>query len=122
MRKLLPRLIVALSIAGSLFALSLSVSGAPTRVHVATGVGLLAFFVAPALLVRSPRDLLQRWLPVFALVLAGSVVYSVLSASVIAKVEFSVIPVLALLPVAALLLLVHGAIVSVIVQSGKRAV
>ncbi len=116
MRKLLPRLIVALLIAGSLLAFYFSVSGSPPRVHLADAVSLIMLFVLPALLVRSPRDLSERWLPLLALVLAGAVLHSALSARVIAKAEFDVVSVLAALPLlllsAALLLLIHGAIVA----------
>ena len=116
MRKLLPRLAVALSMAGGLFALYLSVSGAPPRVHLADAVGLVVLFVVPALLVRSPRDLSERWFPILALVLAGAVLRSALNARVIAKVEFDMVSVLTALPFlvlgAALLLLAHGAIVA----------
>lgn len=122
MRDWLPRLLVAVTLAGGLFALYLRASGAPPRVHVAEAVGLLAAFVVPALLVGEPRDLFRRWLPVSALIVVGTVLRTVLVAEVVGKFEFSLLPALALVPFVAVLLLVHSVVVGLLTRPRARAV
>lgn len=108
------KVISALFIAGSLFGLYLSLSGAPARVHIAEGIGLLVAFVLPALLVGSLDDIRRRWLPLVLLTVLGFIVREWLVSLAVAKYEFLMagpaVLLVGLLFVAGLLTL-HGFIV-----------
>lgn len=114
------RAIVATCIAGGLFAAYLASSGAPTRVHVTVGIGLLVGFWLPALLVRRPRDLQHR--RVLAVVILGAIALAVGNTITVSKAEFpsGVLLALASLPVLFALLAVHGSVVQLATR--RRAV
>ena len=79
------RIVSAVVIWALVFGASLAVSGAPTSVHIVDGVALFIAFWLPALWVRTPRDLLGRWMIWIPLVFVGLVFWDLASAEVIVK-------------------------------------
>jgi hypothetical protein len=115
------RATVAVGLAALLFGCYLAISGAPPRVHAATGLGLAIAFGVPALFVDRPRDLwTHRW-AVLATVLGGIAVLDLAMTATISKKEALDAPALfvAGIPAMLVLLAVHGLIVQRV--RGKRA-
>jgi hypothetical protein len=111
---------VATGIAGVLFGAYLLGSGAPTRVHAATAMGLILAFWAPAMLVRRPGDLWTRRWPLLGLVVLGVVTLDAGLSATVSKRELLDAPALFIVgvPAMAALLALHGAIVR---RAGGRA-
>jgi hypothetical protein len=104
---------IAVGLAALPFGCYLAISGAPPRVHAATGLGLATAFGLPALFVDRPRDLWNRRWAVLATVLGGILVLDLGMTATISKKEVLNAPVLFLAGVPAMLVLlaVHGLIV-----------
>ena len=82
------KVIIATGLAVFIFVLVYVFSDAPLRVHLANALGLLLAFWVPALLLRGWNDLKERAFFFAALVVAGTLVWDVVSASVIVKRDF----------------------------------
>jgi hypothetical protein len=63
-------------------------TGAPARVHVVNTIGVIVAFWLPALFAGRLATLRQRWPLVLGGILVGTLVWDILSASVIVKREF----------------------------------
>jgi hypothetical protein len=117
------RFAVGALIALGLFALYYSLSGAPLRVHVASGAGLVVAFWLPSLLVGRPADVWARRWAVLGLVVIGHLVLEILSTGAISKKEFLDSPLVFAVgvPMMIVLLLFHGTLVSLVQRRMRTA-
>ena len=121
MVKHLIRFLSSLLIAGAIFALYVTQSGAPIRVHIAEGIALFIAFVIPAQFVSRFEDIEYRWHLLLGVVTSGLIVREWLISHVISKYEFHLIVIIAGLVFVTMLLMLHVLIVSLVMRLSPTA-
>jgi hypothetical protein len=112
MVKHLIRFLSSLLIAGALFALYLTQSGAPVCVHIAEGIALFIAFVIPAQFISSLEDLGRRWFTLLGIIICGLLVREWPLSLAVAKYDFNMAGLIIPSVGVAMLLLLHILIIS----------